>query len=129
MLVRPLCLPPPARLRSFWRILLLILCRKPVSAGAGFARSELHRKEVERKPHVRILASVVEKPMIELTVNGAARKLPEATSVAQLLEQLGLAGKRLAVERNGQIVPRGLHVETRLTSGDQIEIVVAVGGG
>lgn len=67
--------------------------------------------------------------MIELTVNGAARKLPEATSVAQLLEQLGLAGKRLAVERNGQIVPRGLHVETRLTSGDQIEIVVAVGGG
>lgn len=67
--------------------------------------------------------------MIELTVNGAARKLPEATSVAQLLEQLGLAGKRLAVERNGQIVPRGLHVETRLASGDQIEIVVAVGGG
>ncbi len=50
-------------------------------------------------------------------------------TVAALLEALGYAGKRIAVERNGEIVPRGRHVDTGLADGDQIEIVVAVGGG
>lgn len=67
--------------------------------------------------------------MIELTVNGAAHSLPEASSLAELLGQLGLSGKRIAVERNGLIVPRGRHGEERLAEGDRIEIVVAVGGG
>ena len=50
-------------------------------------------------------------------------------SVAGLLDQMGLTGKRLAVERNGEIVPKGLHAATPLAEGDTLEIVVAVGGG
>lgn len=50
-------------------------------------------------------------------------------TVASLLDEMGLAGKRLAVERNGEIVPRGLHAATGLADGDRLEIVVAVGGG
>lgn len=50
-------------------------------------------------------------------------------SVASLLDEMGLTGKRLAVERNGEIVPKGLHATTELATGDRLEIVVAVGGG
>ncbi|GAA5176346.1 sulfur carrier protein ThiS [Niveibacterium umoris] len=67
--------------------------------------------------------------MIEIVLNGAPQTLPAETTVAQLLERLGYAGKRLAVERNGEIVPKGRHADARLTQGDRIEIVVAVGGG
>ena len=55
--------------------------------------------------------------------------LPHATTVAQLLAQLDTAGKRVAVERNGEIVPKSLHASTELTGGDRLEIVIAVGGG
>lgn len=51
------------------------------------------------------------------------------TSISDLLIELSLIGKRVAVERNGEIVPRGMHAATALDSGDQLEIVVAVGGG
>jgi len=67
--------------------------------------------------------------MIEIVLNGAPQSLPANTTVAQLLERLGYAGKRLAVERNGEIVPKGRHAELVLVSGDRLEIVVAVGGG
>ena len=50
-------------------------------------------------------------------------------TVAALLDEMGLTGKRLAVERNGEIVPKGLHAGTQLVDGDRLEIVVAVGGG
>ena len=66
---------------------------------------------------------------IRLTINGAAESLASQVTVAQLLAARGLAGKRVAVERNGEIVPRGLHEQTPLTDGDRLEIVVAVGGG
>ncbi len=69
---------------------------------------------------------------MHLTVNGEHRAFPSDTAsftVAALVDQLGLTGKRIAVERNGEIVPRGRHGETVLAEGDQIEIVVAVGGG
>jgi sulfur carrier protein len=52
-----------------------------------------------------------------------------ALSVAALLEARGLAGKRVAVESNGEIVAKSRHAETLLAAGDRIEIVVAVGGG
>lgn len=42
---------------------------------------------------------------------------------------LGLEGKRLAIERNGEIIPRSLFTETSLSAGDKLEIVGAVGGG
>ena len=50
-------------------------------------------------------------------------------SIAELMVELDLAGKRVAVEQNGEIVPRSLHGEARVEDGDQLEIVVAVGGG
>ena len=67
--------------------------------------------------------------MIALTINGEPRRFDEALTVAQLIERLELTGKRIALERNGQIVPRGQFGEERLANGDKLEIVVAVGGG
>ena len=67
--------------------------------------------------------------MLELKINGESRQFPQTLTVAGLIEQLGYAGKRIAVERNGEIVPKSLHATTALLSGDQLEIVVAVGGG
>lgn len=66
---------------------------------------------------------------MHITLNGAPRELPANTSVTALLQILGYAGKRVAVERNGEIVPKSRHEVTELTDGDQLEIVVAVGGG
>jgi sulfur carrier protein len=67
--------------------------------------------------------------VIELTINGQPRSLSAPISLARLIEQLELAGKRLALERNGQIVPRSQFDVVEVASGDAIEIVVAVGGG
>ena len=67
--------------------------------------------------------------MIQITLNGQTESLPAATSVLGLLENRALAGKRVAVERNGEIVPKGRHADTVLADGDRLEIVVAVGGG
>ena len=62
-------------------------------------------------------------------VNGAPREFAAPLTFAQFLDELALAGKRLAVERNGEIVPRSRFAEARLADGDRIEVVVAVGGG
>ncbi len=66
---------------------------------------------------------------MNITVNGKAHECPAETTVSALLEQLTLTGRRVAVERNGDIVPRSQHPSAALAEGDQIEIVVAVGGG
>ena len=66
---------------------------------------------------------------MELLINGESRQFPSPLTVAELVVALNHAGKRIAVERNGEIVPRGRHAETMLADGDRIEIVVAVGGG
>ncbi len=67
--------------------------------------------------------------MIELTVNGESRLFAPGITVAQLIDELQLAGKRIALEKNGEIVPRSRFGEERLQDGDRLEIVVAVGGG
>ncbi|MFZ3040352.1 MAG: sulfur carrier protein ThiS [Thiobacillus sp.] len=67
--------------------------------------------------------------MIELVINGEPRSFPAPLTLAQLIELQDLAGKRIAIEKNGEIVPRGQHATTPLASGDRLEIVVAVGGG
>ena len=67
--------------------------------------------------------------MIELVINGETRSFPAPLTLSQLIESQDLAGKRIAVERNGEIVPRSRHASTPLASGDRLEIVVAVGGG
>jgi sulfur carrier protein len=67
--------------------------------------------------------------VITVSINGAARQLPVSTSVATLIEEMGLAGKRIALERNGEIVPRSMFATQQLADGDKLEVVVAVGGG
>ena len=67
--------------------------------------------------------------MIQVTVNGKAHRFERPVEVAALLSTLDLAGKKVAVERNGEIVPRSAHANTLLADGDALEVVVAVGGG
>jgi sulfur carrier protein len=64
-----------------------------------------------------------------ISLNGEFRRFPDRLTVAELVELLGYAGKRIAVERNGEIVARGSHAEAVLADGDRLEIVAAVGGG
>jgi len=66
---------------------------------------------------------------VEVMVNGETRQVPEGMTVAQLLEDMVLTGKRLAVEINLEIVPRSAHDAHRLQAGDRVEIVHAIGGG
>jgi sulfur carrier protein len=66
---------------------------------------------------------------IRITLNGAPREFPAPLTFSQLIDELELAGRRLAVERNGEIVPRSLFGDARLRDGDRIEVVMAVGGG
>jgi sulfur carrier protein len=68
-------------------------------------------------------------PMIQVTVNGAPHRFDSPLNVDAVLERLAMAGKKIAVEKNGEIVPKSLHQETFIEDGDQLEIVVAVGGG
>jgi len=67
--------------------------------------------------------------LLSITLNGAPKHLPEALFVAELVAQLGYADKRVAVERNGEIIPKSQLSSTPIANGDVIEIVVAVGGG
>ena len=67
--------------------------------------------------------------VITVNINGEPRQLSADATVAALIEEMGLTGKRIALERNGEIVPRSTFVSQRLTAGDKLEIVVAVGGG
>lgn len=66
---------------------------------------------------------------MELTVNGETRKLPQPLSVAQLVAELGMAERRIALELNGEILPRSEFGQTMLAGGDTLEIVQAIGGG
>ena len=68
--------------------------------------------------------------MIQITINGNPRSFElEAMTVGALVEKLGLTGKRFAIERNGEIVPKSTFAEVALQNGDKLEIVGAVGGG
>lgn len=64
-----------------------------------------------------------------LTLNGQPHPLPDPATVAGLLEGLGLDTRKVAVERNEEIVPRSLYAATALTAGDRLEIVHFIGGG
>jgi sulfur carrier protein len=67
--------------------------------------------------------------MITVSINGSTRQLREFTYIAALIEEMGLTGKRIALERNGEIVPRSSYATQALAEGDKLEVVVAVGGG
>ncbi len=67
---------------------------------------------------------------MELKVNGEVMTVADRCRVSDLLDQLGLGGKGpVAVERNGEVVPRAAHHEVELAEGDLLEIVHFVGGG
>ncbi|KAA0010830.1 sulfur carrier protein ThiS [Billgrantia pellis] len=66
---------------------------------------------------------------MQIQLNGEAKHLAAGLTVAQLIDSLGLRGRRIAVERNEEIVPKSEHKITRLVDGDRIEIVHAIGGG
>jgi thiamine biosynthesis protein ThiS len=66
---------------------------------------------------------------VEVIVNGQTRRIDEGATIAELLNELGLAKKYVAVEVNRELVPKKLHAERRLVAGDELEIVTLVGGG
>jgi sulfur carrier protein len=67
--------------------------------------------------------------LIAVVLNGTRRQFEAPLSVSALLASLALAGRRVAVEVNGEIVPRSAHAATAVVDGDRVEVVVAVGGG
>ena len=67
--------------------------------------------------------------MLHIQVNGEDRTVPDDATLASLVEALGLDPRKVAIERNLEIVPRSLHPTIPLTNGDRIEIVQFVGGG
>ena len=67
--------------------------------------------------------------MLTIHLNGESRQVPPGTNVAQLVAAMPLAGKRFAVERNGEIVPKSRLDAVTLNDSDRVEIVIAVGGG
>lgn len=66
---------------------------------------------------------------MQVTVNSKPHSLNDNSTVLDLLTELNLVGKRIAVELDGDIVPKSAHASTRLCEGATLEIVVAVGGG
>ena len=67
--------------------------------------------------------------MLKLAVNGESREVAQGATVRDLVNDLGLAGKAVAVELNQQVVPRREHAQALLRDGDVVEIVTLVGGG
>jgi len=66
---------------------------------------------------------------MEIIINGKARQVEDNSNITDVLQLLDLAGKRVAVEINLEIIPRSEHDTYQLESGDRIEIVHAIGGG
>lgn len=66
---------------------------------------------------------------MEIVLNGERREVPDGLDAAELVAQLSLAGRRYAMEINGELLPKSAHAGHRLMPGDRIEIVQAVGGG
>ncbi len=66
---------------------------------------------------------------MDILLNGETRHVPAELTVARLVEEIGLAGKRLAVEVNLEIVPQSAYGVHRLQPGDRVEVVTAIGGG
>ena len=66
---------------------------------------------------------------MEIIVNGQPRQVAAELTIADLLAELALTGKHVAVELNLELAPRQCHSERRLAAGDRLEIVTLVGGG
>ena len=68
-------------------------------------------------------------PNMNIILNGSTETIPEQFTLAELIRNLDLSGKRYAVEINEQLIPRSQHDEHRLQEGDNVEVVQAIGGG
>ena len=66
---------------------------------------------------------------MQLIINGRPQTVQENLSLSELISQLNMKAERVAVERNGDIVPRNQWAQTALQNGDRLEIVHFVGGG
>lgn len=66
---------------------------------------------------------------MEIIVNGQSKQVVETYTVANLIDEMSLSGRRLAVEVNQEIVPRSTHASHLLAAGDKVEVVQAIGGG
>ena len=89
---------------------------------------------VSLHPSLLTLRCVIDRAMrqntrMEIQLNGQRRIVDTDSSLSDLLLSEGLAERRVAIEVNGEIVPRGSHASQRLQAGDRIEIVHALGGG
>jgi len=67
--------------------------------------------------------------VISVSINGALHQFDDPISISALIEHMQIGNKRIALERNGEIVPRGQFNQQMLDDGDKLEVVVAVGGG
>ncbi len=83
----------------------------------------------EQPPRLRVVVSPPMSQTIEVVINGQARTVAQGTTVAALIGELGLGDRRVAVERNREVVPRAEHATTILAAGDRVELVTFVGGG
>jgi len=66
---------------------------------------------------------------MQIRLNGEQSVVDDAINLAQLVEQLELSGKRIAIEVNDELIPRSQHMQHQLSEGDRVEIVQAIGGG
>ena len=66
---------------------------------------------------------------MDIEVNGRFMSLPDGSTVAHLLDTMELTGKRIAIERNREIIPKSQYAHTALAHGDRLEVVAAAGGG
>jgi sulfur carrier protein len=93
------------------------------------AKGEIGSRGAPFPPLTSAGPSVTELGRVRLTINGEERELASAATIEALVAALGLDRRKLAVERNLEIVPRSLFAVTALEDGDRIEIVAFVGGG
>lgn len=66
---------------------------------------------------------------MQVTINGEAKTIPDSITAAALIQELDLAGKRIAIEVNQTIIPRSKLDNHQIQPGDRVEIVHAIGGG
>lgn len=102
---------------------------QPHARIAAAADSGRPPADGEAGPCENHMMNAADEPTLPIVVNGEPRPVRAGCSVAALVAAMDLTGKRIAVERNGEIVPRSLHAEVLLQAGDRLEIVAAVGGG
>lgn len=76
-----------------------------------------------------VVASAPMSTSIDVVINGQTRTVNAGSTVATLIGELGLGDRRVAVERNREVVPRAQHATTLLADGDRLEVVTFVGGG